>query len=311
LAQSYQNIEVLVSDNASTDETIATLRSVKDQRLRVVSNDEDVGMSENFSRCIQEARGDYLVLASDDNFFDPSFLEKCVSLVRLAPGIPIVLAVYDILVVNEFSDNGTRIVPAVTSKKLTTGLWDGTEILDEYLIGRISAQCLSSVIRTDILRRNGGYSPRPCAGDEATWIPILLEGRAGLVNERCATYMVHGCSQSSAVSADSRFMDLCGAMDEVSALAESKIQEPALRLKVQKLTARYRIHQAMITLVLFRRAGASLADIFRKLRGWMPMFRECSLRDLTAAVRLRSLGRIVLPAPVARQLMAFGADKLV
>jgi hypothetical protein len=303
LAQTYRNIEVLVCDNASSDDTVARLKSISDTRLRVVSNPVDIGMVKNFARCVEEARGDYLVLASDDNILDCGFLEKCVWLVRIEPGIPIVLSTFDILVIDEFSANERRVVPAVASRKLSTGIWDGTEILDEYLSGKLSAQLFSSIIRTDILRRNG-YSTHPWAGDEGTWLPALLEGRAGLVNERCATYLAHGSSQSAGVSADARLTDLCEVMDEISAMAADKLPDPGRRAKVQRLTSRYVAHQAMITLVLYRRAGASVIDVVRKLRDWRPLLRRCSLSDFIATARLRSLGRILLPTPVVRLSMA-------
>lgn len=309
LAQSYRNVEVLVCDNASTDDTIATLSAIADRRLRVLRNDENIGMVGNFARCVQEASGDYLALVSDDNILEPAFLEKCVRLVRQEPGIPIVVAAFDMVVIDEFSKNERRCVPAVTSKKLSTGIWDGSEILDEYLRGRLSSQLLSSIIRTDILRRNG-YSTHPCAGDEATWIPVLFEGRAGLVNERCATYLVHDGSQSAAVSADSRFMDLYAVMQEVSATAGEKLQDPVKRQKVQRLMSRYVAHQAMITLVLYRRGGASLTDVMRKLRKWRPMLKQCTMADVLAVLRLRSVGRILMPATLARWSMALRLDRL-
>jgi glycosyltransferase involved in cell wall biosynthesis len=308
LAQTYRNIEVLVSDNASTDETAAILDAIADKRLRVIRNDENIGMVRNFARCVEKASGDYLVLIADDNILDRGFLEKCVRLVRQEPGIPIVLSLFEVHVLNEFADNETRRIPAVASKKLATGIWDGTEILDEYLTGRLSSQLLSSIIRTDILRRNG-YSTHPCAGDEATWIPVLLEGRAGLVNERCATYLVHEGSQSAAFSADSRFMDLCAVMQEIS-LAASQLQDPVKRMKIQQLASRYVAHQAMITLVIYRRSGASLADIVRKVRKWRPKLAQCSWSDVLAVLKLRSVGRILLPAHLARVSMALGLDRL-
>jgi glycosyltransferase involved in cell wall biosynthesis len=311
LAQSYQNIEVLVSDNASTDGTLAILQCINDKRVRILSSWEDLGAHENFAKCIREARGDYLVLVSDDNFLDPAFLEKCVRLAKMEPGLPIVLAAYEILVIDEFSKNERRIVPAVTSKKLSTGIWDGTDILREYLQGRISAQLFSSIIRIDILRRRDGFSMHPCAGDEATWIPALLEGRAGLVNERCASYLVHGSSYSSGVSADSRFIDLCKVMEEISAIARHKIPDRARRLEIQKLTLRYVAYQTIITLVLYRRAGASLTDVVRKLWDWRPMLKRCTLRDFIAILRLRSLGRILLPEPLVRWSIALGLDRLL
>ena len=289
-AQSYQNIEVLVSDNASTDDTLATLKSFDDVRLRVLTSPVNVGAVNNFDRCVREAKGDYLVLVSDDNILDPAFLEKCVRLIKMEPDIPIVAAAYDILVMDEFSENERRVVPAVLSKKLSTGIWDGTEILREYLNGRISTQLLSSVIRADILRRNGGYSKHPCAGDEATWIPVLLEGRAGLVNERCATYKVHSASLSAGFAADDRVSDLCEVMKEISVIAERKIADRATRSRIQRLTWRFVAYQAMITLLLYRRAGASVTDVVRKLWNWRTLLKQCTLTDFITTLQSPNIG---------------------
>jgi glycosyltransferase involved in cell wall biosynthesis len=312
LAQTYRNIEVLVSDNASTDDTLATLHSIRDDRLRVLKNVTDVGLAGNFNKCIREAKGDYIVLLSDDNTLDPSFLEKCVRLVNLEPGIPIVVAAYDILVVDEFASNETRVVPAVLSKKLSTGIWAGMEILREYFHGKISTQTLSSVMRTDILRRNGGYpSKHLCACDEAAWIPLLLEGRAGLVNERCATYVVHGSNMSVALTADYRLGDLCEVMEEISTVAEQKISDGAKRREFHRLAIRYIAYQSMINLVLYRRAGARLIDIFWKFWSWRILLKQCTFVDFIATMRLRSVGRILLPTQVLRLSIALKLDKLL
>jgi hypothetical protein len=277
-----------------------------------LTNQSDIGLAGNFNKCIREANGSYIVLLSDDNTIDPTFLEKCVRLVRTEPGIPIVLAAYDILVVDEFSKNETRVVPAVLSKNLSTGIWEGTQILKEYLHGRISTQTLSSIMRTDILRRNGGYSSEHlCACDEAALIPFLLEGRAGLVNERCATYLVHGSSVSVALTADYRFNDLCKVMDEISAAAVRKIPERGKQLEIQRLAKRYIAYQSMINLVLYRRAGARLIDVFRKLWSWRTQLRHCTFFDFIATWRLRSLGRILLPTPVLRLSIALRLDKFL
>jgi glycosyltransferase involved in cell wall biosynthesis len=310
LAQSYQNIEVLVSDNASTDDTLAILKSINDKRLRVLTSPENVGAVNNFSKCIREAKGDYLTLVSDDDILDPTFLEKCVRLVKMQPDITIVLAAYDVLVMDEFSKNERRLIPAVLSKKLSTGIWDGTEILEEFLHGRISAQLLSSIVRTDILRRNNGYSKHPCAGDLATWIPALFEGRAGLVNERCTTYAVHNSSFSARFSADDRLSDLCKVMEEISAVTEQKIPDRATRHHIQRLVWRFMAYQAMITLLLYRRAGASSIDAVRKFWKWRAMLKQCTLMDFITTLRFRTLGRILLPAPLIRWSIALRLDRL-
>ena len=310
MEQTYPNIEILVSDNASSDETLKRLSAIDDKRLRVVTSQTNVGAIGNFNKCIDEARGDYFVLAADDNFYRPQFVEKCVRLIEIEPNLPIVLAAYDVLIVNEFFDNDRRVVPARLSKKLSTGVWQGTDILQEYLHGRISAQLLSSLVRTDILRRNGGYNPHPCASDEATWIPFLLEGRAGLVNEPCATYMVLRESVTEGFTADQRLSDLCAVMDELSDVAEEKIPDPALRARIQRLLTRYVAYMAAVNLVIYRRGGGRLPDAVRTLWSWRGLLGRCSLADFLTTWRLRSVSRIIFPSPVARWATKIGLDKI-
>lgn len=310
LAQTYRNIEVLVSDNASPDDTVAVLNAIGDKRLRVLTNQTNTGAVENFSKCIREAKGEYLVLLSDDNLLDADFLEKCARMIRAEPGLPIVLAAYDNLVIDEFHKNERRIVPAVLSKKLSNGIWDGIDVLREYFQGRLSADSLSVVVRTDIVRLNNHYSDEsPRSWDKATWIPALLEGRAGLINERCATYMVHDSSFSSQIAADARITAFVNTMDEIANTAADKISDQTRRREIQKLAMRYLAYQVMVTLVLYRRAGASLTDVVRKLWDWRMKLKRCTLIDFVKTARLRSLGRILLPTSVIRLTIALGLDK--
>ncbi len=76
MEQTYPNIEILVSDNASSDETLKRLSAIDDKRLRVVTSQTNVGAIGNFNKCIDEARGDYFVLAADDNFYRPQFVRN-------------------------------------------------------------------------------------------------------------------------------------------------------------------------------------------------------------------------------------------
>jgi glycosyltransferase involved in cell wall biosynthesis len=300
LTQTYQNIEVVVSDNASTDDTIAILKSFSDPRLRVVSNSENLGHVGNFNRCLREARGEYFVLLCDDNMIEPSFLEQCVRLVEKEPGIPIVLAAYNILMIDD-ETNKRKVVPAILNEKFGTGIWDGTEILIEYLCGRISTQTLSSIILTSFLRSNGGYSSEhQYACDEASWLPVLLEGRAGLVNEQCATFIVHNSRVSSELTADYKIRDLAKVMKELFAKAERKVSDPAKRRKIYRATMCNIAHRAIQELAFLRRNGAGLLECVRRMWGWRGILARCSVVDFVIASRVRLIGRILLPAPVIR-----------
>ena len=192
------------------------------------------------------------------------------------------------------------------ARRLSTGIWDGTDILDEYFSGRLSAQLLSSIIRTDILRRNG-YSTHRSVGDEGTWLPVLLEGRAGLVNERCATYMVHGSSESSTLSADTRFLGLCEVMEEISDMANtrSRILREASSSETYIKVCRPPGNDHTHSLSSRRREHT---QVVRKLWDWRPLLRRCTLRDFFVTAKLRTLGRIMLPTPVVRLTMALRLD---
>lgn len=83
LAQTYENIEIIVSDNGSTDETLAICRRYSDDsRVRVVHHAQNGGATFNFEYVLQEARGEYFMWAAFDDIYLPGFVELCVSRVE-------------------------------------------------------------------------------------------------------------------------------------------------------------------------------------------------------------------------------------
>ena len=59
--------EIVVSDDASTDDTLEVVRSVGDARIRVLPFSERVGYQQNFERAIREARGRYVFFSDQDD----------------------------------------------------------------------------------------------------------------------------------------------------------------------------------------------------------------------------------------------------
>ena len=70
LAQSYSNIEVIVSDNGSTDHTPDIVRSFNDPRLIYFRQESNIGQLNNTNFIVQKARGDYLLIYHDDDIID-------------------------------------------------------------------------------------------------------------------------------------------------------------------------------------------------------------------------------------------------
>lgn len=78
LAQTYANLEVVVSDNCSTDGAWELLndRFGADPRVRLHQNESNLGMARNFDRLLELARGRYLLCLSSDDFLFPNHLAR-------------------------------------------------------------------------------------------------------------------------------------------------------------------------------------------------------------------------------------------
>ena len=89
LAQTYQDFELIISDNASTDRTqqICLSYAAKDSRIRYYRNERNLGASKNFNRVLELSSGEYFKWAAHDDILAPEFLEKCMSVLDQDPSI--------------------------------------------------------------------------------------------------------------------------------------------------------------------------------------------------------------------------------
>ena len=78
LEQSFDNLEILVADNASTDGTSDLMSSVMDSRVRYLPSPVTVPLAENWTRTLKSAQGDYCLVLSDDDRLEPNLIERLV-----------------------------------------------------------------------------------------------------------------------------------------------------------------------------------------------------------------------------------------
>jgi glycosyltransferase involved in cell wall biosynthesis len=96
LEQSERDIEVIVSDNASTDDTAEVVASVGDARVRYVRNASNIGMINNFNAALKLARGEWVTYVAADEFaHGRDSLEKRLALAQADPEIDFVWCGYD------------------------------------------------------------------------------------------------------------------------------------------------------------------------------------------------------------------------
>jgi len=92
LAQTYERIEVVIGDNASTDGTEAICRryAATDPRLRYVRHATNIGAGPNHNFVVEQCSGDYFRWATHDDVCAPELVERCVEVLDSRPEVVLV-----------------------------------------------------------------------------------------------------------------------------------------------------------------------------------------------------------------------------
>ncbi|MDQ6740106.1 MAG: glycosyltransferase, partial [Actinomycetota bacterium] len=79
LAQDYTNLELIISDNASTDGTpaVCVAYAGRDRRVRYIRQPVNNGAMANFNAVLAAARGSYFMWLADDDWLDRAYIAKC------------------------------------------------------------------------------------------------------------------------------------------------------------------------------------------------------------------------------------------
>lgn len=146
--QTYKNLEIIVSDNCSTDHTESLVRDFGDPRIRYIKHQKNIGANNNFNYCVNEAKGQYFVLLHDDDSIDDDFVEVCLNAVPVGEKVGVIFT-------------GNRVIDGqgnVTSQNYNRGAGRSTE---EFLIGWFkndsSLYLCSTMFNTKRLQALGGF----------------------------------------------------------------------------------------------------------------------------------------------------------
>jgi glycosyltransferase involved in cell wall biosynthesis len=80
--QTYKNLEIIFSDNYSTDGTLSHIRSYKDPRIKIYLNDTNIGLEANYRKALSYATGKYMGFLGADDTMHKTAVEKCVGVME-------------------------------------------------------------------------------------------------------------------------------------------------------------------------------------------------------------------------------------
>jgi glycosyltransferase involved in cell wall biosynthesis len=179
LSQTYAPIEIIVSDNGSSDATEAICRrhAALDPRIRYYRNDVNRGSAWNFNAVFDRARGEYFKWWAYDDLCDPSYIEKCVDVLDRDPSVSLCFARTTII-----DERGRRVRDYDDQMDLR---WAQPDLRFRQMLFREARQCNAQfgVMRARVLEKTpllGGYA----ASDEILLTELALRGAICQIPER-------------------------------------------------------------------------------------------------------------------------------
>jgi len=178
LGQSYINFEFLIIDDGSTDDSLDIIRSFGDKRIRVITNEANIGIVESLNKGISSSIGKYIVRMDCDDVSLPTRIGKLVSYMESNPNIGVC---------------GSWIKLIGADKKDIWRYPSGTSATHARMLFEDSLAHPSVIIRKQLLIDNSLHysSDYPHAEDYGLWTEIIRYSQLNNIQEVLLLYRVH------------------------------------------------------------------------------------------------------------------------
>jgi glycosyltransferase involved in cell wall biosynthesis len=257
LGQTFTDLELLVVDDASSDETCATVNDYTDPRVRLVRNDKNLGNARNRSRAVRLARGKLIKFVDQDDWIAPTCVAEHKRVFDAHPSVGLSFSPRTLAFEDETSDLAREWRASYGDLHLPFGGLDqvnsGGALLDRYLTSGFPENWIGEptcvMLRREILTRSFLFNRFLLQLlDVDLWIRVIAVSDVGFLEGKLATRWVGSSNQTSAnISEHRRWLDTLW-------LLEGLREVPDLWRRYPELATRERTEQksAIVSLVTGR-----------------------------------------------------------
>ena len=188
LTQTGPGVEVVVADDASTDASLAVLKSYG-ERIRLLTSDTNLGQPDNTTRCLEAARGDYAIILHSDDQLLPGAMDRLARMLDAHPEA--VMAVGERM---ETDETGApwRITPFYDRDCVI----DGERQAKVFMF--MSFLPCQVMFRRQRLLDAGGVDPRHVVNlDGLLWFRLSLHGDVAYTRTPVGIYRIHAGSTTA------------------------------------------------------------------------------------------------------------------
>ena len=192
LAQAYPHFLLHVLDNQSSDETVAYLRSVGDERIRLVTSDAPLSIEESWARIRASEKEEFMTTIGHDDLLDPGFLAAIKALIERHPDA----ALYT---------TGSRLINDEGKTIRSTHPVPPRETPAEYLTARFTFRRdnfgTGFVMRSADYDRVGGIPKfeRLFFADDALWLALMKDSYKACDPAELFSIRIHPKSESASL----------------------------------------------------------------------------------------------------------------
>ncbi|HLO24483.1 MAG TPA: glycosyltransferase family 2 protein [Geobacteraceae bacterium] len=270
LSQSFDQLELLIIDDSSTDSTreIVSSYAARDNRIVFRVNPRNIGMVENWNACLREARGEYIkYLFGDDLLASPDALQKMVGVLDSDRTVSLVASARNLI------DEDSALVGTISCFAGNT-VGEGAKIINRCLLTQKNLIGEPSVVMFRKSQAARGFDARYSQFvDLEMWFHLLEQGKFSYIGEPLASFRLHAGQQTR-----KNVRDLVH-VDEMIALMDEYGGRPYVKLG--QITRRFlQYHQLYRIWKVYRNGTMSREDALVKIS------RHCAPRKFLALVPL-------------------------
>lgn len=190
--QTYKNIEIIVSDNCSSDDTESVVRDFNDPRIRYYKQSKNIGAVPNCNFCLEQSQGKYFLALYDDDLVDDDFISTCMDAVQ-TPGEPGVIFTG----AREIDSEGN----VLSSSHNTVSGYSTADFIVGWFDRRVPLYLCSTLFSTERLKQLGGFHSKTNMYEDVVAF-VQLAARFGRVDvfDVKASFRRHDSNMGKTVS---------------------------------------------------------------------------------------------------------------
>ena len=220
LTQTYTNLVIHVSDNASTDDTLKIVDSVADARVRIHRQEKNIGAEGNFENCIRLGEGKYTAIFHSDDLYERDMIAKQVAFLDADQTLG---AVFTAATTIDGRGKPLGVIGRPICGKDDECIYSFTELIKAVLARSNFLVCPSVMVRTLIYQQEIVSWRGDLFGSSAdldVWFRIASKHSIAILNEPLMRYRIDSKQYSSTVRLRTERPDIFRVLEHYLAQSE-------------------------------------------------------------------------------------------